>query len=68
MMSDGSFRVPVTSDEVTPPYRSGPAAPTTTGRPKRTRIHHLRELKERGERWPMLTAYDVYTAEIFDDT
>jgi 3-methyl-2-oxobutanoate hydroxymethyltransferase len=27
----------------------------------------LRELKERGERWPMLTAYDVYTAEIFDD-
>ena len=70
-MSDGSFRAPVT-DEVTPPYRPGPAAPTTTGRPpsrptRRTRIHHLRELKERGERWPMLTAYDMYTAEIFDD-
>ena len=55
-MSDGSFRAPVTADEVTPPYRSGPAAPTTTGRPKRTRNHHQRELKERGERWPMLTA------------
>ena len=34
--------------------------PPMTGRPKRTRIHHLRELKERGERWPMLTAYDMY--------
>ena len=66
-MSDGSFRAPVVSDEVTPPYRPGPAAPSTTGRPKRTRIHHLRELKERGERWPMLTAYDTYTAEIFDE-
>jgi 3-methyl-2-oxobutanoate hydroxymethyltransferase len=30
------------------------------------RIHHLREMKERGEKWPMLTAYDQYTAEIFD--
>ena len=54
-----------TSGEVAPPYRSGPAP--TTGRPKRTRIHHLRELKERGERWPMLTAYDMYSAEIFDE-
>ena len=51
--------------EVTPTYRSGPAP--TNGRPKRTRIHHLRELKERGERWPMLTAYDMYSAEIFDE-
>ena len=42
------------------PYRSKP-------KPKRTRIHHLRELKERGERWAMLTAYDVYAAEIFDE-
>jgi len=52
--------------EVAPPYRTG-LTPVATGRPKRTRIHHLRELKERGERWPMLTAYDVYTAEIFDE-
>jgi len=76
-MSDGSFRVPaapdsIQADEVTPPYRPGPAAPTTDGRSpsrpaRRTRIHHLRELKERGERWPMLTAYDMYTAEIFDE-
>ena len=52
--------------EVTPPYRSGPA-PATGPRPRRTRIHHLRELKERGERWPMLTTYDMYSAEIFDE-
>ncbi len=55
-----------TGPEVQPPYRTGPM-PVATGRPKRTRIHHLRELKERGERWPMLTAYDVYAAEIFDE-
>lgn len=56
------------SDEVQAPYRSGAAAaPTAAPRPKRTRIHHLRELKERGARWPMLTAYDVYSAEIFDE-
>jgi 3-methyl-2-oxobutanoate hydroxymethyltransferase len=46
--------------EVQAPYR-------TAGKPKRTRIHHLREMKERGERWPMLTAYDMYSAEIFDE-
>jgi len=54
------------SAEVAPPYRPGVSAPVA-GRPKRTRIHHLRELKERGERWPMLTAYDMYSAEIFDE-
>ena len=31
------------------------------------RIHHLREMKDRGEKWSMLTAYDQYTAEIFDE-
>jgi 3-methyl-2-oxobutanoate hydroxymethyltransferase len=31
------------------------------------RIHHLREMKERGEKWPMLTAYDMYTAQTFDE-
>jgi len=36
-------------------------------RPKRIRIPHLHALKERGERWAMLTAYDTYSAEIFDD-
>ncbi len=72
-MSDDSTRVPAvpaTGAEVTPPYRSGPAPATADSAPparRRTRIHHLRELKERGERWPMLTAYDRYSAEIFDE-
>jgi 3-methyl-2-oxobutanoate hydroxymethyltransferase len=49
---------PATAEQA--PYR-------TPARPKRVRVHHLREMKERGERWPMLTAYDVYSAEIFDE-
>ncbi|TCO35475.1 3-methyl-2-oxobutanoate hydroxymethyltransferase [Kribbella steppae] len=35
-------------------------------RPRRYRIHHLRDMKNRSEKWAMLTAYDQYTAEIFD--
>lgn len=34
--------------------------------PRRVRVHHLREAKERGERIVMLTAYDALTAQIFD--
>ncbi len=34
---------------------------------KRVRTHHLREMKERGERFTMLTAYDMYTAATFDE-
>lgn len=49
------------NNEVQAPYREAAA------KPKRTRVHHLREMKDRGERWPMLTAYDVYSAEIFDE-
>jgi 3-methyl-2-oxobutanoate hydroxymethyltransferase len=53
------------SGEVAAPYGTGPS---TAPKPaKRVRIHHLRELKERGEAWPMLTAYDMYTAELFDE-
>jgi len=40
---------------------------TTPQHTKPVRIHHLREMKERGETWPMLTAYDMYTAELFDE-
>lgn len=35
--------------------------------PRRVRVHHLREAKERGERITMLTAYDAPTARILDD-
>ena len=35
--------------------------------PRRVRVHHLREAKERGEKITMLTAYDTPTAQIFDE-
>jgi 3-methyl-2-oxobutanoate hydroxymethyltransferase len=31
------------------------------------RVHHLRELKQRGEKFAMLTAYDQYAAAIFEE-
>lgn len=34
---------------------------------RRITISDLQRAKERGERWPMLTSYDMYTAEIFDE-
>jgi 3-methyl-2-oxobutanoate hydroxymethyltransferase len=39
-----------------------PAAPA-----KRVRIHHLLEMKQRGEKWAMLTAYEQYAAQTFDE-
>ncbi|APU17046.1 MULTISPECIES: 3-methyl-2-oxobutanoate hydroxymethyltransferase [Actinoalloteichus] len=53
----------VREDEQPAPYGTGAA---TTKPARRVRVHHLREMKERGEAWPMLTAYDMYTAKIFD--
>ncbi len=53
------------SDEVAAPYGAGP---TKTSAPvKRVRTHHLRQFKERGERFSMLTAYDMYAAQTFDE-
>ena len=58
------------SEQQPPPYgasaaSSAPSAPTAVSRP-RVRVHHLRAMKERGERFAMLTSYDQLTAEIFD--
>ncbi|ROR90377.1 3-methyl-2-oxobutanoate hydroxymethyltransferase [Nocardioides aurantiacus] len=61
------------SDETAPPYGTGAAAGSSTASPggsapvRRVRTQHLRELKQRGERFAMLTAYDMYTAEVFDE-
>jgi len=33
----------------------------------RVRVHHLRQAKERGERWAMLTAYDTHSAQVFEE-
>jgi len=49
--------------ESTNPYGTGAqAAPQ-----RRVRVPHLIAMKERGEKWAMLTAYDMYAAEIFDE-
>jgi 3-methyl-2-oxobutanoate hydroxymethyltransferase len=53
------------AQEIAAPYGTGPTTPAKPA--KRVRIHHLKELKDRGEPWPMLTAYDMYTAELFDE-
>lgn len=57
------------SNEQPSPYGGSRAdGPAPAGAPlKRIRIPHLQAMKERGERWAMLTAYDQYSAEIFDE-
>jgi 3-methyl-2-oxobutanoate hydroxymethyltransferase len=58
--------VPGAEPEQPAPYGTGPLSSGTTTR-RRTRVHHLQQMKDRGERWAMLTAYDQYAAEIFDE-
>lgn len=55
---------PARPDEPAAPYGTGPASPRPAGR---VRIHHLAQAKERGEKFAMLTAYEQYTAQIFDE-
>lgn len=52
--------------EETPPYGSGVSTGSTTAI-KRIRTHHLREMKQRGEKFAMLTAYEQYAAQTFDE-
>ncbi|GAB3256353.1 3-methyl-2-oxobutanoate hydroxymethyltransferase [Kineosporia babensis] len=52
------------STEEPAPYGSGASAAKPV---KRVRTHHLREMKQRGEKFTMLTAYDMYTAQVFDE-
>ena len=52
--------------EETAPYGTGPGAPAAAPT-KRVRTHHLREMKERGEKFTMLTAYEQYAAQTFDE-
>lgn len=61
--------------EETAPYGTGAARSPVEGTPqqhgsghtRRVRTHHLREIKERGERFTMLTAYEMYAAQVFDE-
>lgn len=54
--------------EESAPYGTGAPAPATDAPApiKRVRTHHLKEMKDRGEKFTMLTAYDMYTAQVFD--
>ncbi|MDQ6525323.1 3-methyl-2-oxobutanoate hydroxymethyltransferase [Nocardioides sp. LHD-245] len=59
-----------TTPEETAPYGGAPAAspaPSGSAPIRRIRTHHLREMKQRGERFSMLTSYDQLTAQIFDE-
>jgi len=51
------------SEELAPYGGAQQPAPTR----RRVRIHHLQAMKARGEKWAMLTAYDQYTAAVFDE-
>lgn len=53
--------------EETAPYGTGPATPGSAAAIKRIRTHHLREMKQRGEKFAMLTAYEQYAAQTFDE-
>ncbi|NEW40152.1 3-methyl-2-oxobutanoate hydroxymethyltransferase [Nocardia cyriacigeorgica] len=52
------------SDSETPAY----GAASAEVKPRRkTRVHHLQQMKATGERWSMLTAYDYSTARLFEE-
>src|SRR3954467_10061120 len=53
--------------EETAPYGSGPAKPAAAPDLRRSRTHHLRDMKQRGEKFAMLTAYEQYAAQTFDE-
>jgi 3-methyl-2-oxobutanoate hydroxymethyltransferase len=66
-MQMSSDEAPGTAEQPSP-YGPGPVAGAGVGpHPRRVRIPQLRAMKERGERWAMLTAYDQQAAEIFDE-
>ena len=59
-------------DDQPAPYGGPPASSSAESAPpsesrRRVRTAHLRDMKERGERFSMLTSYDMYTAAIFDE-
>ena len=53
--------------ETTVPQGEGAGETTGVAPARRVRTHHLLQMKERGERWAMLTAYDMYAAAVFDE-
>ncbi|WP_026554221.1 3-methyl-2-oxobutanoate hydroxymethyltransferase [Arthrobacter sp. 35W] len=62
---ESSAPVPAASAETTAPYGTGAAGNAITA--ARVRTHHLLAAKRNGTKFAMLTAYDQYTAQIFDE-
>ncbi|MCX5201604.1 3-methyl-2-oxobutanoate hydroxymethyltransferase [Streptomyces sp. NBC_00237] len=63
--------VPDTAQGTAPEGRTSPQADPKalyggTGT-RRITVHQIAAAKERGEKWPMLTAYDAMTASVFDE-
>ncbi|MGY2019339.1 3-methyl-2-oxobutanoate hydroxymethyltransferase [Nocardia gipuzkoensis] len=52
------------SHSETPAYGAEPAEPKKA---RKTRVHHLQQMKADGERWAMLTAYDYSSARLFEE-
>ncbi|MFD7077289.1 3-methyl-2-oxobutanoate hydroxymethyltransferase [Nocardioides sp. NPDC057577] len=55
------------SAEETAPYGTGAAGNAPAKPVRKVRTHHLREMKQRGDKITMLTSYDMYSAQIFDE-
>ncbi|GAA1937672.1 3-methyl-2-oxobutanoate hydroxymethyltransferase [Nocardioides marmoribigeumensis] len=49
------------------PYGGASSSAPATSTRRKVRTQHLREMKQRGERFAMLTSYDMYTAATFDE-
>jgi 3-methyl-2-oxobutanoate hydroxymethyltransferase len=65
-MTSSSTHVP---PPTTPTAASATSEPTLYGgvQSRRVTIRDLQAAKDRGEKWPMLTSYDMLTAQIFDE-
>ncbi|MDT0201629.1 3-methyl-2-oxobutanoate hydroxymethyltransferase [Nocardioides sp. AE5] len=59
--------MPEQNPEVAAPYGGGAKDAAAPAPVKRVRTHHLAQMKQRGEKITMLTAYDMYTAQTFDE-
>jgi 3-methyl-2-oxobutanoate hydroxymethyltransferase len=49
------------------PMSEQTSTPYASQKRERVRILHLHQMKARGQKWAMLTAYDMYTAAIFEE-
>lgn len=63
----------MSSAELPAPYGSGSNTPAPSSAapaalsPRKIRLHHLQQAKDEGRKFAMLTAYDQYAAQIFDE-